>query len=71
MGLIDAGHRARLDRYIGYYEPYATSHESLDRDHAIQEETRQVAPAVTQVTRAMRAGELVTPLRDEAPLRPK
>ena len=31
MGLIDAGSR-RLDRYIGYYEPYATSHEALDRD---------------------------------------
>ena len=26
MGLIDAGNVARLDRYIGYYEPYASSH---------------------------------------------
>ena len=25
---------ATLDRYIGYYEPYATSHEALDRDEA-------------------------------------
>ena len=24
--------RATLDRYIGYYEPYATSHDALDRD---------------------------------------
>ena len=32
MGLIDAGDQARLDRYIGYYEPYATSHDALDRD---------------------------------------
>ncbi len=32
MGLIDAGAQARLDRYIGYYEPYATSHEALDAD---------------------------------------
>ena len=32
MGLIDAGDQARLDRFIGYYEPYATSHEALDRD---------------------------------------
>src|SRR4029077_4705530 len=23
MGLIDAGDQARLDRYIGYFEPYA------------------------------------------------
>jgi multimeric flavodoxin WrbA len=35
MGLIDAGAAARLDRYIGYFEPYATSHESLDRDAAV------------------------------------
>ena len=32
MGLIDAGVQARLDRYIGYYEPYATSHDALDAD---------------------------------------
>jgi len=25
MGLIEAGKQARLDRYIGYYKPYATS----------------------------------------------
>jgi multimeric flavodoxin WrbA len=71
MGLVDAGHRALLDRYIGYYEPYATSHESLDRDDAVQKETRQAARAVAQVTGAMRAGKLVTPLRDETPPRPK
>jgi multimeric flavodoxin WrbA len=71
MGLIDAGSRSRLDRYVGYYEPYATSHEALDRDDAVREETRQVARAVAQVTRAMRAGELETPLANEASPRPK
>lgn len=43
MGLIDAGDRARLDRYIGYYEPCATSHQSLDTDEAAQKENRNVA----------------------------
>src|SRR3954451_1550094 len=71
MGLIEAGFRARLDRYIGYYEPYATSHDALDRDEAVQEETRQVARAVAQVTRAMRAGGVVAPLQHDAPPRPK
>jgi multimeric flavodoxin WrbA len=71
MGLIDAGNRARLDRYIGYYEPYATSHDTLDADEAVQEETRQVARAVAQVTAAMRAGRLETPLAGEPPPRPK
>jgi multimeric flavodoxin WrbA len=43
MGLIDAGSQARLDRYIGYYEPYATSHETLDADKAVLAEVRNVA----------------------------
>jgi hypothetical protein len=30
MGFIDVGAQARLDRCIGYYEPYATSHDALD-----------------------------------------
>lgn len=34
---------AELDRYVGYYEPYATSHEALDRDAAVQDEVRRVA----------------------------
>src|SRR3954468_12563388 len=42
MGLVDAGTQARLDRYIGYYESYALSHETLDRDLAVQEEVRNV-----------------------------
>jgi len=71
MGLVDAGSRARLDRYIGYYEPYATSHDALDADQAVQEESRQVARAVAQVTASMRAGKLETPLAGEPPPRPK
>jgi multimeric flavodoxin WrbA len=58
MGLIDAGDQARLDRYIGYYEPYATSHESLDADEAVQEETRNVARAVARYTQALRSNGL-------------
>ena len=34
MGFIDVGAQARLDRCIGYYEPYATSHDALD-GHAL------------------------------------
>lgn len=58
MGFIDAGVQARLDRYIGYYEPYATSHEALDRDQAVQEETRTVARAVAKAVNELRAGRL-------------
>ena len=58
MGFIDAGALARLDRYIGYYEPYATSHEALDKDQAIQEETRNVARAVAKAVAELRSGRL-------------
>ena len=58
MGLIDAGQPARLDRFIGYYQPYATSHEDLDRDLAVQEEARNVARAVAHAVGQLRAGTL-------------
>ena len=60
MGLIDAGAAARLDRYIGYYEPYASSHEALDADTALQEEVRNVGSAVAHAVGELRAGRLQT-----------
>lgn len=58
MGFIDAGMQARLDRYIGYYEPYATSHDTLDADASVQEEARNVARAVAKAVVELRAGRL-------------
>jgi hypothetical protein len=58
MGFVDAGVQARLDRYIGYFEPYATSHDALDRDAAIQEEARNVARAVAKAVVELRSGRL-------------
>ena len=69
IGLVDAGVQARLDRYIGYYEPYATSHEALDEDVAIHEETRNVARAVALAVGDLRAGKLSVP--DRALSRPR
>jgi multimeric flavodoxin WrbA len=71
MGLIEAGAQARLDRYIGYYEAYATSHDTLDRDEAVQEETRNVARAVARAVVDMRAGRLERPDHDLKRPRPK
>lgn len=56
MGLYDAGQQAQLDRYVGYYEPYATSHETLDRDLAVQQEARNVALSVAHSVKALRTG---------------
>jgi multimeric flavodoxin WrbA len=61
MGLIDAGVPAQLDRYIGYYEPYATSHDTLDRDTAVQEEVRNAARALVEAVSAVRTGSLPRP----------
>ena len=61
MGLIPAGPHASLDRLIGYYEPYATSHEALDRDEALVQEVGNVAAAVADAVRLLRAGKLDQP----------
>ena len=71
MGLIDAGPQARLDRMVGYYEPYALSHQALDEDSAFQEEVRNVARALARGIGERRAGRLKSPGEDLASPRPK
>jgi multimeric flavodoxin WrbA len=61
MGLIDAGVAAKLDRYIGYYEPYYNSHDTLDKDKAVQEEARNVARSLVRAVKELRAGRLSQP----------
>jgi multimeric flavodoxin WrbA len=61
MGLVDAGALSRLDRFIGYYESYAESHQALDRDLALQQEVRNVASAVANAVAEMRAGNFQLP----------
>ncbi len=56
MKLLPAIAQGGLDRYIGYYEPYATSHEALDRDVAVQREVRGAARALVEAVREARAG---------------
>lgn len=56
VGLIDAGAAAMLDRDIGYCEPYYNSHDALDKDKAVQAETRNVARSVVQVVRECASG---------------
>jgi len=56
-----SGAAAKLDRYIGYYEPYYNSHDALDQDKAVQEEARNVARSVVEAVKALRAGRLSQP----------
>ena len=71
MGLRSAGDKARLDRFIGYYEPYATSHEALDRDKGVQEEVRNAARTLAEAVAHLRAGRLSAPGADLKRPRPK
>jgi hypothetical protein len=59
MYLISAGSKAELDAYIGYFGPYATSHQALDRDAAFQEEVRQAALVLAEAVRAKRDGKFI------------
>jgi multimeric flavodoxin WrbA len=58
MELIPASRAAAIDRYVGYYEPYATSHAALDADQALQTETQRIAEVVVDAVRLLRAGKL-------------
>jgi multimeric flavodoxin WrbA len=58
MHLKPAGPLAELDRYIGYWQPYATSHTALDQDTALQEEVRNAARTLLEAVTADRAGRL-------------
>jgi multimeric flavodoxin WrbA len=59
MHLTSAGSRAEVDGYIGYYEPYATSHQALDRDEPFQQEVRNAAIALRDAVMARRNGKMI------------
>ena len=71
MGLLSAGHKATIDRYVGYYEPYAENHLALDADRAFQEETRNAARALVKAVKLIRAGKLPQPDAGLSDPRPK
>ncbi len=59
MHLESAGKLAELDRYIGYWKPYATNHEELDADKDMQNEVRNAALTLQEAVNAKRAGHWV------------
>lgn len=59
MKLLPAGPSAELDRYIGYWQPYATSHDALDKDECVQEEVRNAARTLLRAVQEQRAGKLI------------
>jgi hypothetical protein len=70
MKLLPAMRQGGIDRYIGYYEPYATSHQALDADAAVQREVRDAAKALIEAVGLSRAGRFPRLESDSDP-RPK
>lgn len=61
MALIPAGSKALIDRYIGYYRDYATSHDDLDEDRDFQVEIRNAAETLVAAVALKRQGKLPQP----------
>ena len=71
MSLISAGRTSEADGYIGYMEPYATSHQAFDEDREFQEETINVARALGNAVKLARAGKFENPAACLADPNPK
>jgi multimeric flavodoxin WrbA len=56
MEMRSAGPTAELDRYVGYWKPYATSHDELDTDTAIQLEVKNAARVLLKAVQEDRLG---------------
>ncbi|WP_313809417.1 flavodoxin family protein [Sphingobium sp.] len=71
IGMISAGAKAEIDRYVGYYEAYATSHAALDEDMAFQAEVANATLALCEAVAAQRAGRVIAAGMDLEEPRPK
>ena len=59
MDLVPAGTLAEVDRYIGYWEPYATNHVAYEKDQCVQEEVRNAARTLYEGVVAKREGQRI------------
>ena len=61
MGLIQAGPSAVVDAWIGYYRPYATSHEDLDADPDVFKLVTNAALSLVTMVEDIRSGRHRSP----------
>jgi PBP1b-binding outer membrane lipoprotein LpoB len=71
IGMIQSGHLALVDRYVGYLTPYATSHNDLDQDTDFQDDVRNAALTLIQAVKDRRSGKLQPADRGLREARPK
>ncbi|MBK8206927.1 MAG: flavodoxin family protein [Planctomycetes bacterium] len=58
LGMHEA---SAVGAYVGYYQPYATSHDDLDKDAAFQAEAANAASALVNLVKQMRSGKFKAP----------
>lgn len=61
LEFVQAGPSGAVGRYLGYYRPYATSHDDLDRDEALQGEVKNAAKSLLATVKQIRSGKFVRP----------
>ncbi len=61
IGMIQAGPSAVLDTWIGWYQPYATSHEDLDKDEALFTGVNNAALSLANMVTQLRTGSYRAP----------
>ncbi len=64
MEMIPAGPTALIDTWIGWYQPYATSHEDLDQDKDVFAEVKNAALALANMVKQIRSGKYHAPDED-------
>jgi multimeric flavodoxin WrbA len=67
IGMVQAGPSAVLDAWIGYYKPYATSHDELDKDPNTFESVTNAALSLVEMVRQIRSGQYRAPDEGLAP----
>ena len=61
IGMIQAGPQAAVDLFIGYYRPYATSHDDLDDDPDVFATVRNAASSLANMVSQIRTGQYHAP----------
>jgi hypothetical protein len=64
IGMIQAGTSSVVDTLIGYWEPYATSHEKLDSQPDTFVLVENAAKSLANMVRAIRSGAYRAPDAD-------
>ena len=61
LGMVQAGPAAAIDAWIGYYQPYATSHEDLDNDPDLFTQVKNASLSLANMVTQIRSGAYQAP----------